>query len=146
MWPSQKSWTLITYTLYKFILSQWIFGVVFTFLYIGLSSFYNCILCIELVVYLLDKVQLFWEGHKNLELSFTCFDIYLVNQLICQNNWAEEQQTSWWVIAPWWLSVSPWRIYITLFWPRSSLKLKVLSSWLERYLHFALLDTWSVSH
>ena len=33
------------------------------------------------------EVQLFWEGHKNLELSSTCFDIYLVNQLICQNNW-----------------------------------------------------------
>ena len=33
------------------------------------------------------KVQLFWEGLKNLELSSTCFDIHLVNQLICQNNW-----------------------------------------------------------
>ena len=25
------------------------------------------------------KVQLFWEGHKNLELSSTWFDIYLVH-------------------------------------------------------------------
>ena len=33
------------------------------------------------------KVQLFWEGHKNLEFFSTCFDIYLINQLICQNNW-----------------------------------------------------------
>ena len=57
--------------------------------------------------------------------------------------WAEEQQTSW-VIAPWWLSVSPWRICITLFWPRSSLKLTAPSSRSERHLHFASLDTWSV--
>ena len=33
------------------------------------------------------KFQLFREGHKNLELFSTCFDIYLANQLICQNNW-----------------------------------------------------------
>ena len=33
------------------------------------------------------KFSFFWESHKNLELSSTCFDIYLVNQLICQNNW-----------------------------------------------------------
>ena len=31
------------------------------------------------------KVQLFWEGHKNLESSSTCFDIYLVNQM--EDNW-----------------------------------------------------------
>ena len=35
------------------------------------------------------KVQLFWEGHKNLELSSICFDIYLVNRMICQNLWSK---------------------------------------------------------
>ena len=35
----------------------------------------------------LGKVQVFWEDHKNLELSSTYFDIYLANQLICQNKW-----------------------------------------------------------
>ena len=50
-------------------------------------------------------------------------------------NWAKEQQTSW-VIAPWWLSVSPWRIFITLFWPRNSLKLTAPSSRSEPHLHF----------
>ena len=57
-------------------------------------------------------------------------------------HWAEEQHTSW-VIAPWWLSVSPWRICITLFWPRSSLKLTAPSSRSECHLPFASLDTWS---
>ena len=47
-------------------------------------------------------------------------------------HWAEKQQTSW-VIAPWWLSVSPWQICITLFWPRSSLKLIAPSYQSERY-------------
>ena len=36
--------------------------------------------------------------------------------------WAAKQQTSW-VIASWWFSESPWRICITLVWPRGSLKL-----------------------
>ena len=31
--------------------------------------------------------------------------------------WAAEQQFSW-IIAPWWLSVSLWRIFITFEWPR----------------------------
>ena len=52
------------------------------------------------------------------------------------NYWAAKQQTSW-VIALWWLSVSPWRICITFVWPRGSLKLTAPSSWLERHLHFA---------
>ena len=34
-------------------------------------------------------------------------------------NWAVQQHTSW-VIAPWWLSVSLWRICITFVWPRST--------------------------
>ena len=50
--------------------------------------------------------------------------------------WAAEQQTSW-VIAPWWFSVSPWRICITFVWPRGSLKLTAPSSQSERHLHFA---------
>ena len=58
-------------------------------------------------------------------------------------NWAAKQQTSW-VIAPWWFSVSPWRICITFFWPRGSLKLTAPSSRSERHLRFASLDTWSV--
>ena len=41
--------------------------------------------------------------------------------------WAAKQQTSW-VIAPWWFSVSPWRICITFVWPRGSLKLTAPSS------------------
>ena len=40
----------------------------------------------ESIFFEVFKVQLFWEGHKNLELS-SIFDIYLLNQLICQNNW-----------------------------------------------------------
>ena len=60
------------------------------------------------------------------------------------SHWAEEQQISW-VIDPWWLSVSPWRICITFLWPRSSLKLTGPSSRFEHHLHFASLDTWSVS-
>ena len=34
-------------------------------------------------------------------------------------NWAAKQQTSW-VIAPWWFSVSLWRICITFVWPSST--------------------------
>ena len=31
------------------------------------------------------KVKILWEGHKNLKKSPSCFDVYLVNQLIYQN-------------------------------------------------------------
>ena len=52
-------------------------------------------------------------------------------------NWAAEQQFSW-VIAPWW-------IFITFIWPSGSLLLLAPSSRSERHMHFASLDTWSVS-
>ena len=52
--------------------------------------------------------------------------------------WADKQQTSW-VIAPWWLCVSPWRICITFVWPSGSKKLPAPFSWSERHLHFALI-------
>ena len=84
-----------------------------------------------------------WENSQNDNFwPFLSENICHFVNLLCF--WAEEQQTSW-VIAPWWLSVSTWQICITLFWPSSSLKLTAPSSWSERHLHFASLDTWSVS-
>ena len=73
--------------------------------------------------------QVQWFLFQNwLEPSGGIYYLYKRNQLLwlCVN-WAAKQQTSW-VIAPWWLSVSPWRICITFVWPRGSLKLTVLSS------------------
>ena len=39
-------------------------------------------------------------------------------------------------ITPWWFSISPWRIWIAIVWPRFSLKLTGPSIRLERHLHF----------
>ena len=48
------------------------------------------------------------------------------------------------LLPPWWFRVSPWQVCITLFWPRSSLKLTATSSrstfWIIRYLVSQLLD------
>jgi hypothetical protein len=44
-------------------------------------------LAVILACFVYFKVQLFSEDHKNLELSSTCFDIYIVNQPIYENDW-----------------------------------------------------------
>ena len=93
------------------------------------SAFGYCCWTAELVRY-------FWMVHLH--------DNLWCDKIISAYYWADDKQTSW-IIALWWLSVSLWRICITFLWPRSSLKLTGPSSRFEHHLHFASLDTWSVS-
>ena len=53
-----------------------------------------------------------------------------------KTHWAAKQETSW-IIAPWWFSVSLWRICTTFIWPRGSIKLPAPFSQSECHLHFA---------
>ena len=93
--------------------------------------------------FFVDILSKWWHQQDILKLTNLSRGRFLQIVLSSKNTykleyWAAKQQTSW-VIAPWWFSVSPWRICITFVWPRSSLKLSAPSRRLDRNLHFALI-------
>ena len=62
--------------LYKYI--YWFLPSLSMCNYLKLSKKYvwNCVVSVSVTALAESKVQIFWEGHKNLELSPTWFDVY----------------------------------------------------------------------